>query len=252
MPFTPTSFPFAADEGMLFSIVVPFYNEEESVTNLIEEIEWVMQSFGNQWELIAVNDGSTDRTKALLNQLLAKKQYLKILSFTANAGQTAAFDAGFKAAQGKWTITLDGDGQNDPRDIPLLIQTAQEGFDLVAGIRIKRKDPLYKKLIARIAMITRKAVLGDTTSDTGCSLKIYRTAALKEITLYKGLHRFLPILFQIHSFKITQIPVHHRSRKYGSSKYHLLNRGVSLIYDMLVVLWMRKRKLTYQIEQRLP
>ena len=249
MPFAPSPFSYPQEEGMLFSIVVPVYNEQDNIITLVEEIEWVMKPFNKKWELLIVNDGSTDKTEEVITSILHDKPFLRTLVFTKNSGQTSALDAGFKAATGYWTITLDGDGQNDPRDIPLLIETAHKGsYDLVAGRRTRRQDPLYKRLISLFANSVRKRVLGDAISDTGCSLKLYRTEALKKIKLYRGMHRFLPTLFQIEGLKVQEISVHHRKRRRGKSKYHLLNRGISLFYDMLAVWWMRKRALNYEIK----
>src|SRR5260221_6725531 len=160
------------------------------------------------------------------------------------------FEAGIGAAKGFWVIFLDGDGQNDPQDIPLLINTCHKEavvYDLVAGCRQNRKDPWHKRMIGKAANFIRSRVLEDKTQDTGCSLKIYRRACFEKIPLFNGMHRFLPALFQIEGFTTQEVPVHHRPRRKGKSKYHLFNRGSSLFFDLLAVAWMRKRRLPYEI-----
>lgn len=233
---------------ILYSVVVPLYNEADNIIPLVKEIEWVMKAQADSWELILVDDGSTDGTREIIAKITKEKPYIRPLKFKKNYGQTSALAAGVRAAKGSWIITLDGDGQNDPRDIPLLIDTCKQEFDLVSGRRQRRQDSWYKKIISKLANSIRKKVLHDKTEDTGCSLKLYRRKSLLEIPLYHGMHRFLPALFQIHGFRTTEVPVHHRKRERGKSKYNLFNRGISLFFDMCVVAWMRKRRLRYELE----
>ncbi len=233
---------------MLYSIVVPIYNEEENIGPLVKELEWVMAE--KSWELIFVDDGSTDGSKRILEKLSQSKPAIRCITFKRNYGQTNALAAGIRAAKGSWVITLDGDGQNDPRDIPLLIQ-ASDGCDLVSGIRKKRKDSFLKRCISKLANTIRSKLLQDNTKDTGCSLKIYRRSCFDKVPLYKGMHRFLPALFQIEGFVTKEIDVNHRPRERGTSKYTLFNRGISLLVDLLAVAWMKKRRLTYEIEREL-
>ncbi len=238
---------------MQYSIVIPVYNEAENIKPLLEEIEWVMNAYPNEWEVIFVDDGSKDTSQHILQQLILLKPHVRCIAFKKNYGQTSALAAGIRAAKGSWVISLDGDGQNDPRDIPLLIDicTKEQGVDLVSGIRQKRKDTWYKRLISKLANTFRQKVLKDKTQDTGCSLKIYRASCFTKIPLFRGMHRFLPALFQIEGFTTKEIVVHHRERKRGKSKYHLFNRGLSLLFDLFAVAWMRKRKLSYEIEREL-
>lgn len=239
--------------AMTYSIVIPIYNEADNILPLIEEIEWVMQPLKERWEIIFIDDGSSDNSLAILQKQISTKPYLRCVQLKKNYGQTSAFAAGIKAAKGTWIISLDGDGQNDPRDIPLLIDIAKStpNIDLVAGQRHKRKDPWHKLLIGKIANKVRRSILDDKTQDTGCSLKMYRKACFDQIPLYTGMHRFLPALFQIAGFQTKEVAVHHRQRKRGKSKYHLFNRGFSLLFDLLAVAWMRKRRLVYQIESEI-
>lgn len=234
-----------------FSVVIPIYNEAENIIPLVEELDWVMHCYKGSWELIFVNDGSTDRTEEILGALIQIKPHIRMLSLQKNYGQTTAFIAGVRASKGTWIITLDGDGQNDPRDIPLLIETCLHGdkeYDLVSGYRQDRQDPWYKCIVSTCANYVRRAILEDCARDTGCSLKIYRKTSLESIPVFNGMHRFLPALFQIGGFYFTQVPVNHRERRRGTSKYNLFNRGFSLFFDMLFVYWLKKRHVRYESE----
>jgi len=207
----------------------------------------VMIPLRKPWELICIDDGSTDSTLSILRTLAKEKQHMKLIVFDRNYGQSSAFDAGFRAAQGEFIITLDGDRQNDPADIPKLIQTISQ-CDLVCGIRQKRNDPWHKRITSYLANQIRSRACKDGMQDTGCSLKIYRRECFKKIKMYNGMHRFLPALFKIEGFCIQQIPVNHRERTQGKTKYNFLNRSFNTIADLLAVRWMRKRQLSYQIK----
>lgn len=230
---------------MKYSVVIPLKDEESNVKELIEELEPVMSSLQAPWELICIDDGSTDKTPIILQQLQQTRPHMRILSFARNFGQSSAFDAGFKAATGEFVITMDGDLQNDPKDIPKLIESIGS-CDMVCGERVNRKDPINKKIISSAANFIRSRVCEDGVSDTGCSLKLYRRESLRQIPLYEGMHRFLPALFLIHGFSITQVPVNHRERVKGKTKYNLLNRSLNTVVDMWAVRWMKKRHLNYQ------
>lgn len=232
---------------MKYSVVIPLKNEGENICELIDELEPVMNGLHSSWELICINDGSTDNTEDVLKDLTKTKSYLRTISFLKNYGQSSAFDAGFKAAQGEYVITLDGDRQNDPKDIVKLVSSIGDA-DLICGQRLNRKDSLSKKISSRIANFVRSRICQDGIQDTGCSLKMYRRSSLEKIKLYEGMHRFFPALFKIEGFKVKQIPVNHRERVKGKSNYHLLNRSLNTIADMFAVLWMRKRQLSYQIK----
>lgn len=234
-----------------YSIIIPLKDEEGNIRELIEEIEPVMQNQDEPWELICIDDGSTDQTLPILNDLKKTKKYLRTLIFTKNFGQSSAFDAGFSAAKGELIITLDGDRQNNPKDIPKLIAISDK-YDLVCGIRQKRKDSFFKKIISTFANKIRSRVCHDGIADTGCSLKLYRRSCLMNIKLYHGMHRFLPALFQIEGYRVGQISVSHRERLKGKTKYSIFNRSFNTIADMFAVRWMRKRKLNYEIKRENP
>ncbi|MFA6914974.1 MAG: glycosyltransferase family 2 protein [Parachlamydiales bacterium] len=231
-----------------YSVVIPMKNEENNVGELIKELEPIMESLKQPWELICINDGSTDSTLAVLKKLMQEKPYLRILNFDRNYGQSSAFDAGFRASRGEFTITMDGDLQNDPADIPKLLHIA-ENADLVCGQRVKRKDSVNKKVISWLGNVVRSRFCQDGVKDTGCSLKVFRTLCLNKIKMYQGMHRFLPALFKIEGLRITEVPVNHRHRKHGKTKYNLFNRSFNTIADMLAVRWMRNRHLKYKIEK---
>lgn len=235
---------------MIYSVVIPIKNEEENIPILLEEVALVMNRLEKRWELILVDDGSSDQSLDILKQLKPIYPMLRVIVFEKNAGQSSAFDAGFRAAKGEFVITLDGDLQNDPQDIPALLSFADQA-DLVCGIRLNRKDRLSKKMISRLSNYVRSRVCQDGVQDTGCSLKIYRRKCLEKIKMYQGMHRFLPALFSIEGFRIKEVPVHHRERVKGKSNYHFFNRSLSPFIDMFFVAWMRRRHLKHQIKEEL-
>jgi dolichol-phosphate mannosyltransferase len=234
--------------SLTYSVVIPMKNEEGNVVELIEELEPVMQGLAKPWELICINDGSTDQTGVILAGLAKKKSWLRVVTFDRNYGQSSAFDAGFKLARGEYVITLDGDRQNDPADIPKLVAAIGK-YDLVCGYRANRQDPWVKKITSFFANQVRKRFCQDGVRDTGCSLKIYRKEALKTIKMFQGMHRFLPALFKNEGYRVSEVAVNHRERIRGTTKYSFMNRSFNTIADMLAVRWMRKRHLGYKIHE---
>jgi len=234
---------------VVYSVIVPLKNEAENIDDLVKEIYEAVTPLEKSWELIFIDDGSTDETRKKVEEHLLSIPEIKLIAFDKNYGQSSAFDAGFKAAKGQFVITLDGDGQNDPKDIPALLTLALDA-DLVCGYRKKREDSWVKKITSKIANAVRSRVCGDGVRDTGCSLKVYRSDSLRSIKMYQGMHRFLPALFLIEGFLVKEAPVNHRRRMRGKTKYNFLNRSLNTVVDMLAVLWMRKRALRYQILKR--
>lgn len=230
-----------------YSVVIPLKDEEENVELLVNEISPIMKKLDEPWELLLVDDGSEDSTLPILKKLQISHPEMKVLKFDKNYGQSSAFDAGFRNANGEFIITLDGDLQNDPKDIPKLIQES-ENHDLVCGYRANRKDPLSKKVTSFFANKVRGKLLADNMKDTGCSLKLYRTSCFGKIKLFDGMHRFLPALFKNEGFRVTEVAVNHRPRQHGKTKYNFLNRSFNTISDMLAVYWMRSRSLHYKIK----
>lgn len=231
---------------IVYSVVVPLKNEEQNIELLVKEIEPIMRQLNQPWELLCIDDGSTDRTPQILKKLARDKPYMRVLTFAKNSGQSSAFDAGFKAALGEFIISMDGDLQNDPKDIPKLIALTDRA-DLVCGWRKDRKDSWSKRWISRLANAIRSRFCKDGMHDTGCSLKIYRRSCLKQIKLFQGMHRFLPALFLIEGFRIAEVPVNHRPRHSGKTNYHFFNRSFNTLADLLAVRWMHQRRLSYEL-----
>ena len=225
------------------SVVVPLYNEEESLPHLVQQLTDALRPSGERFELVLVNDGSSDRTAEVLEQLSHEVPELVAVLLRKNYGQTAAMAAGFDVAQGDVIVSLDGDLQNDPADIPMLLAKLREGYDLVSGWRHQRQDAaLQRKLPSRIANRLIGRVTGVKLHDYGCSLKAYRREVLSDMRLYGELHRFLPALAFIEGARITEVKVNHRARQYGSSKYGIA-RTFRVLMDLLTV-WFMKRFLT--------
>ena len=224
----------------MISVVVPVFNESESISHLIDEIIKVMNLNKLNYELIVINDGSKDSTLEVLENLISKFKQLIIINLRKNYGQTAAIAAGFDNAKGEIIITLDGDLQNDPSDIPKLIESINEGYDLICGWRFQRKDTLInRKIPSKIANKLIGIVTGIYLHDYGCSLKAFKKEVLEDIKLYGELHRFIPVLANIEGAKIKEIKVNHRSRKYGTSKYGI-DRTFRVLMDLMTVWFMKK------------
>lgn len=214
------------------SIVIPVFNEADNIRALIAETKTVCEVNHYGFEIIVVDDGSTDGSGAAASGL----PQVSVIRFRRNFGQTAAFDAGIRAAQYNLIVTIDGDGQNDPADIPLLVEyLLSKNLDVVSGWRVNRQDDLSKRFISRGANFLRKIFLNDTIHDSGCSLKIYRRECFKNVRLYGEMHRFIPALLQMKGFSIGEIPVNHRARRGGRTKYNY-SRTLKGFAD-LMLLW---------------
>jgi glycosyltransferase involved in cell wall biosynthesis len=225
------------------SIVVPLYNEAESLPALVEQLLAALRPLGRSFELVLVDDGSSDGTAAVLRQLAAQTPELVAVLLRRNYGQTPAMSAGFDASRGALIVTLDGDLQNDPADIPLLLEQLEQGYDLVSGWRHQRQDPaMSRKLPSRLANRLIARVTGVRLHDYGCSLKAYRRELVEDMNLYGELHRFLPALAFIEGARISEVKVNHRARRYGASKYGI-DRTFRVLMDLLTV-WFMKRFLT--------
>jgi dolichol-phosphate mannosyltransferase len=230
------------------SIVVPIKDEAPNVLPLILETKKVMDSLSHEWELIFVDDGSTDDSYQIIKKAREDYPFLGAVKFRENRGQMAAFDAGFRRARGEIVVTMDGDLQNDPGDIPRLLE-GLENWDMVCGYRVKRKDSWVRRLSSRIANEVRRRFTHDDTIDVGCSLRAFRKECLKNIKFYHGMHRFFPTLFRVEGYSIAQIPVNHRPRLRGKTKYGIGNRLFRALRDLMAVRWMMDRHIQYQIEE---
>ena len=231
------------NSNVALSIVVPIYNEEESLPCLVNQLLEVLRPMEESFELVLVNDGSTDNSAEVIRKLSFEIPELVGVLLRKNYGQTAAMAAGFDISSGEIVVTLDGDLQNDPADIPLLVNKIRNGFDLVSGWRYQRKDAaISRKFPSRIANRLIGKVTGVRLNDYGCSLKAYRKEVLRDMRLYGELHRFLPILANIEGARITEVKVNHRARQFGSSKYGI-DRTFRVLMDLLTV-WFMNRFLT--------
>lgn len=223
----------------MISLTVPVYNEREALMPLFEKVHRVMRAhYGHDWEIIFVNDGSHDGSEKLLDELAVANPEVKVVHFRRNFGQTAAMMAGFDFARGDTIIPLDGDGQNDPEDIPRIVAKLDEGYEVCSGWRKDRQDNALQRNIPSIfANKLISAVSGVELHDFGCSLKAYRAEVIKGVRLYGEMHRFLPIYAKWHGARITELPVNHHARKTGHSKYGL-ERVLKVIMDLLTVRFM--------------
>jgi glycosyltransferase involved in cell wall biosynthesis len=229
-----------ADEMLDVSVVVPVYNEVESVPHLVEAIATALKDTQLTYKIICVDDGSTDGSAELLKELAQSRTDLRAILLRRNYGQTPAMAAGFNYARGQAIVTLDGDLQNDPADIPLLLAKLEEGYDLVSGWRKNRQDAALTRLLpSKMANWLIARVTGVNLHDYGCSLKAYRAELVADMNLYGELHRFLPALAFIEGARIAELPVRHHARKYGHSKYGL-GRTFRVLMDLLTIWFMKK------------
>jgi dolichol-phosphate mannosyltransferase len=222
------------------SVVIPVCNEVSNLVPLLDELGDVLATQPRSFEVIVVDDGSRDGTSQLLRTLAAERRFLRAVFFRRNFGQTAAFDAGFRSAKGAVVVTMDGDLQNDPHDIPAMLAKLDEGFDVVAGWRRDRKDRvLLRKVPSRIANWLIRTVTGTRIHDLGCSLRVYRREVTQELRLYGEMHRFISILADNMGARIGEMEVHHRPRRAGTSKYGL-RRSLKVVLDLMTVLFLRR------------
>ncbi|MDD5584865.1 MAG: glycosyltransferase family 2 protein [Candidatus Omnitrophica bacterium] len=232
---------------MEYSIVIPVYNEEESLKALQEKINTAMLKISSDYEIVYVNDGSNDASPNVLKTLAGQNSKIKIVSFKENKGQSAALAAGFRASRGTWIITLDADLQNPPQEISKFVPF-KETHDFITGVRVKRQDSFMRKLSSRIAAASRRLILRDTTTDTGCSLRMFKREIIERFPFFKNFHRFFAFLVQSMGFRIKEVNVEHERRAFGVSKYGNLKRAREGIFDLWGVFWLARRLLRYEIK----
>ena len=223
------------------SVVVPVFNEEENISILQSELSVALS--GLDYEIVFVDDGSTDHSFAKI----ASAPRTRVLRFEKNAGQSAALYAGIRAARGQTIVMIDSDLQNDPADIPRLLEEISRGADLVCGYRARRKDTLTKRLTSRIANFVRSRFTKDYVRDTGCTLKAMRRECVDTLVPFKGMHRFIPALIRGAGYRLVEIPVNHRPRRFGQTKYGFGSRAVHATMDMFGVRWLLSRRLNYKL-----
>lgn len=232
-----------------FSLVIPVFNEEESVGPLIEAIESALKPDSNPFEAILVDDGSGDETWTRLTERAADRPWMRLVRFEANAGQSAGFWAGIQAATADVIVTMDADLQNDPADIPRLLEHL-DSADMVCGWRKDRKDPFTKRAASKIANVFRRLITRDGVPDTGCSLKAFRRETVPAWATFRGLHRFLPAIARMQGYRVTSVPVAHRPRSFGRTKYGNLSRLFAGLADLVGIWWLRRRRIRYSIKER--
>lgn len=236
---------------MIISIVIPVYNEEKNIPLLYDELIRVLKTVDCEYEIIFVNDGSTDSSLEVLKSIRNKDSRVRILSLGRNYGLSTALKAGIDNVNGEIVITMDGDLQNDPNDIPKLLKYITGGYDVVSGWRKNRRDPFFKKISSRIANYIRNKLTSENIKDSSCMLKAYRSEYLKKIKLYRGWHRFLPTLLKMEGAKVIEVEVNHLPRSHGRSKYGIRNRLIKPFIDALVIAWLKRNRIQYKIKEEI-
>ena len=235
-------------ETPYLSLVVPAFNEQETIAELLRRVNGALAVIGKPFEVIVIDDGSTDRTPALLKAAMTQYSWLRVLRMQRNGGKTGAFDAGFRAARGEVIATIDADLQNDPEEIPRLLPMLN-GTDMINGWRKSRQDTSMRRFQSRMANRIRNWISKETIQDSASSLKVYKRHCLEGIQLYKGMHRFLPTLVKMRGYTVKEVPVKHSPRFAGTAKYGFRNRALRAFIDLLAVRWMKERYLRYDVKE---
>ena len=234
------------------SVVIPVYNEEENLPVLWDELRGVLEPLALDFEVVMVDDGSRDRSAEIIRGFRDADSRVRLVRLKANSGETAASDAGIKAARGRLVVTMDADLQNDPHDIPMLLGHLDQ-WDCVTGWRVNRGDgdDWLRRLSSRVANRVRNAMSDESIQDSGCTFRAFRRECLRGLVLYRGFHRFIPTLLRMRGYRVIEVPVHHRPRRFGQSKYGVMNRAFVAFVDLLVVRWMKQRMLRYEVAEDL-
>jgi dolichol-phosphate mannosyltransferase len=234
------------------SVVIPVYNEEENLPMLWPELKSVLDGEAIDFEVVFVDDGSRDRSAEIVRALRDADRRVRLVRLKTNAGETAATDAGFRAARGRRIVTMDADLQNDPHDIPGLLRHLGQ-WDAVTGWRVNRGegDSIVRQVSSRIANRVRNWLSDDVIRDSGCTFRAFRRECLRGLILYRGFHRFVPTLLKMRGYRVLEVPVRSRPRRFGQSKYGVLNRVFVATADLLVVRWMKSRTLHYEVAEDL-
>jgi glycosyltransferase involved in cell wall biosynthesis len=237
-------------DSVAVSLIIPAYNEEACIEGTVREAHSVLKGHGKVFELIVINDGSTDKTPEILDTLSKEMSELRVLDLRPQSGQSAGFGAGFTAARGDVIVLMDADGQNDPADIPELVKRLDD-CDICCGWRKDRQDKWSRSFGSKLANAIRGGLLKDGIIDTGCSLKAFKAKFVRDLPMdLKGMHRFLPALAQMRGAKVAQVPVNHRERQGGESKYTNFGRLMVTVSDLFAVRWMQKRHKNFEVKER--
>lgn len=235
---------------MRLSVVIPIYNEAPNIMPLARRVIHMLATVAPDFsEVIWVDDGSGDGSADCLDALAQLGPPMRVLHFDRNHGQSAAMAAGFRVARGDWVVTMDGDLQNAPEDVGKLLAAITPAIGCVAGYRQRRQDSWVRRISSKIANAVRNRLSDETIRDTGCSLKLFRKSVLDEIKMYDGMHRFLPTLVKMEGWEVVEVAVDHFPRRAGTSKYGIGNRLFKSFCDLLVVRWMKKRRLDYRVRE---
>jgi dolichol-phosphate mannosyltransferase len=231
----------------VYSVILPVYNEAGNLAQLVDEIKTALTPVaGERFEIVAVDDFSSDDSLNQLRQIEVNNPRLRIITHRINSGQSAALMSGLQAARGEVVITMDADGQNDPADMPALLNALTPGIDAVCGVRRKRRDTLVRRVSSRLANGFRNAVTGDQLVDAGCGFRAIRRNAVTELPAFNGIHRFLPTVLRYQGFRVIEVPIGHRPRIWGQSKYGIGNRMVRGMVDCLAMRWWKRRVIPAQ------
>lgn len=232
-----------------FTIIIPIYNEEDNLIRLEETMNQYLSKSIKRTEILLINDGSKDKSLALIKEICNRNQAFHYISFDKNYGLSAAIKAGFDTVESKWVGYIDADLQTDPEDFNKLLALADQ-YDLVTGVRADRKDSFVKNMSSKIANSIRRAFTNDGMDDTGCPLKVIDAEKAKKIPMFKGLHRFLPAMILLQNGTVIQVPVKHFPRIAGESKFNLWNRLLGPLMDCFAFVWMKKKYINYKIQER--
>ena len=235
---------------IVISAIIPVFNEEENLFILVPRLIEVLNRTGKPYEVIFVDDGSSDRSRAVLKKVQAEVPSIRIVALKENRGLSAALWAGMREARGEILVTLDSDLQNDPSDIPKLLQYLDR-YDMATGWRQKRDDPWSKRIASKVGNKVRNWLSGETIHDSACTLRAFKKESVKNIPVFNGMHRFMSTLVRMEGYRIVEVPVAHHPRKHGKSKYNIRNRLWRGLCDLLAVRWMKRRQIRYEIEERI-
>lgn len=237
-------------EDLELSVILPAFNEADSLPIVWSELTAVLDAGGWPAEVLFVDDGSTDGTSAVVRAFRVRDPRVRLVRLAANAGISAALDAGFCRARGRTIVTMDTDIQNDARDIPRMLAHL-DGYDAVTGWRRSRQDPWLKRASSRIANAVRNAVTRESVRDSSCTLRVIRRGCIADLPRFRGFHRFIPTLLRLAGYRVLEVPVNHRPRRFGTSHYGIRNRAWTASEDLLAVRWMQDRWLRYEAIEEL-